>query len=100
MIEPSTNKYLRSIHSAVSNKSVDVDVYSVLVAFKVENPAVQHAVKKLLCPGQRGAKSLLQDLKEAKASLERAIVIEESISALPDLSFDAGDPLTSNGDRG
>jgi hypothetical protein len=59
-------------------KGVEIDVYDVLVAFDVTNPAIQHAVKKLLCPGQRGAKDALQDLNEALVSIERAIEIEES----------------------
>jgi hypothetical protein len=61
-------------------KGVQIDVYDVLVAFDVTNPAIQHAVKKLLCPGQRGAKNALQDLNEALVSIERAIEIEESHS--------------------
>ena len=54
-----------------------IDVYDVLTAFDVRNPAVQHAVKKLLAPGQRGTKDLLTDLREAMQSIERAIQIEE-----------------------
>ena len=52
-----------------------VDVYDVLIAFGVTCPATQHAIKKLLMPGQRGAKTLVQDLEEAKQSIERAISI-------------------------
>lgn len=64
------SKYHRTV------KGVSIDVYDVLTAFGVTNPAVQHAVKKLLMPGQRGAKNTLQDLAEAKVSVERAIQIE------------------------
>lgn len=64
------SKYTRTL------KGVQVDVYDVLSAFAVTNPATQHAIKKLLMPGQRGAKNALQDLAEAKASVERAIQIE------------------------
>lgn len=64
------SKYTRTL------KGVQVDVYDVLTAFGVTNPATQHAIKKLLMPGQRGAKNALQDLAEAKASVERAIQIE------------------------
>jgi hypothetical protein len=49
------------------------DVYRVLRAFGVTCPAVQHAVKKLLMPGQRGAKDKLQDLEEALWSVSEAI---------------------------
>jgi hypothetical protein len=52
---------------------MDVDVYDVLKAFNVTCPAIQHAVKKLLCPGQRGAKDAMQDLMEARFSIDRAM---------------------------
>lgn len=50
-----------------------VDVYDVLRAWDVTCPALQHAIKKLLQPGQRGSKSAAQDLREAIGSIERAI---------------------------
>lgn len=62
-----TNKYARTIHG------VEVDVYDVLVAWNVTCPATQHAIKKLLMPGQRGNKDKLQDLEEAGKAIERAI---------------------------
>jgi hypothetical protein len=55
-----------------------IDVYWVLQAWSVNNPSVQHAVKKLLAAGQRGAKDTLQDLKEARNSINRAIELEET----------------------
>ena len=57
--------------------STHIDIYDVLVAFEVCNPAIQHAVKKLLAAGNRGHKDLLTDLQEAKWSIERAIQLEE-----------------------
>jgi len=53
-----------------------VDVYDIIVAYEVTNPADQHAIKKMLCPGKRGAKDGIQDRREAIASLERAIELE------------------------
>ena len=54
-----------------------IDVYDVLTLFNVTNPALQHAIKKLLCPGQRTqAKDKIQDLREAILSIERAIEME------------------------
>jgi hypothetical protein len=50
-----------------------VDVYRVLKAFDVTDPALQHAVKKLLCAGLRGAKDARQDLCEAVQSIRRAL---------------------------
>ena len=54
-----------------------VDVYDILAAYSVTNPADAHAIKKMLCPGQRGAKDGIQDRREAIASLERAIELEQ-----------------------
>jgi hypothetical protein len=51
----------------------DHDVYDVLKAFGVTCPAVAHAVKKLLCAGQRGHKTAVQDLQEAVYAINRAI---------------------------
>jgi len=59
-------------------ESVIVDVYDVLVAFKVTCPARQHAIKKLLAMGQRGHKDAMTDLKEAHWQLERAMQLEEN----------------------
>lgn len=58
-------------------KGVTIDVYDVLQAFAVNNPATQHAVKKLLCAGLRGHKDKMQDLTEALKSIERAIELEK-----------------------
>lgn len=66
------NKYARIC------KGLPVDVYDVLQAFAVTNPATQHAVKKLLCAGLRGHKDKMQDLTEALKSIERAIELEKS----------------------
>ena len=57
----------------MNGKVFAADVYSVLAAFGVKGPARQHAIKKLLMPGQRGAKGELQDLDEALVSVSRAI---------------------------
>lgn len=66
-----TSKYHRPC------KGVEIDVYDVLRAFKVTNPAIAHAVKKCLAPGQRGAKSWAQDVEEAIKSLQRALEMGE-----------------------
>lgn len=68
---PAPNKYQRTVPSTT------IDVYDVLHAYSVTNPATQHAVKKLLQPGNRGYKDMLTDLREALASIQRAIQIEE-----------------------
>jgi hypothetical protein len=53
-----------------------IDVYRVLVLFGVTNPCLQHAIKKLLCAGQRGVKSQKQDVQEAIASLLRYLEMQ------------------------
>ena len=53
------------------SKLMAIDVYRVLELFEVVDPAIQHAVKKLLCAGGRGAKTMPQDVQEAIDSLVR-----------------------------
>jgi len=53
-----------------------IDVYRVLVLFGVTNPCVQHAIKKLLCAGQRGAKDERKDIEEAVSSLVRYLEMQ------------------------
>mgnify|MGYP003494705735 FL=1 len=53
-----------------------IDVYRVLDLFNVTNPCVQHAVKKLLCSGQRGVKDTRQDVQEAITSLVRCLEMQ------------------------
>lgn len=79
----SGDKYKRKIHGMADAVPVQVDVYSVLEAFEVRCPAVQHAVKKLLCAGIRGKGDTLQDLREAKDAIDRAIslhIVRENIN--------------------
>jgi hypothetical protein len=66
------SRYEKTFYST-SGEKFRADVYSVLAAFGVTCPALQHAIKKLLMPGQRGAKSTVQDLDEALVSVSRAI---------------------------
>ena len=68
--EQKPNKYKRKV------PKTEIDVYDILKAFNVVNPATQHAIKKLLCAGDRGYKDKVQDLKEAFASIERAIELD------------------------
>lgn len=72
------SKYLRKIHSARRDKApIHIDVYNVLEAFKVTCGARQHAIKKLLCAGNRGKGSELDDLIGAEAAVARAIELEK-----------------------
>ena len=66
------NKYEREIKPGVW-----VDVYDVLVAWAVDNPALQHLIKKALQPGERGHKTREQDLADIVASAQRAQELEQ-----------------------
>ena len=71
------NKYDRVIIDK-NDKSVTatVDVYSVLQAFQVQNPALQHLIKKALCAGLRGHKNKEMDLQDIIDSAVRAKQLE------------------------
>lgn len=60
------NKYSRAV------KGVSVDVYDILKAWNVTNPALQHLIKKALQCGERGHKSRVEDLDDILASAKRA----------------------------
>ena len=87
------SKYTRQITQTLADEdqgfTIDVDVYDVLRAFSVTDPAIQHAIKKLLCTGVRGHKDSKQDLEEAIQSIERAldvVKVEEKLAAFGDES--------------
>ncbi len=54
-----------------------VDVYRVLSLYEVTDPAIAHAIKKLLVSGGRGAKDQETDIAEAIASLKRWQAMQE-----------------------
>lgn len=68
----SHNKYLREIKPGVW-----VDVYDVLMAWSVTNPALQHLIKKALQAGERGHKTREQDLQDIIDSAIRAKELEQ-----------------------
>lgn len=88
------NKYQRQVPSTT------IDIYDILNAYRVTCPATQHAIKKLLQPGERGHKDKLTDLREALASIERAIEMAEhgQKPANRICGIDYGDAVTSNDD--
>ena len=73
-----TNKYQREIKPGVF-----VDVYDVLQAFKVTNPALQHLVKKALAVGQRGHKDAAEDLQDIVDSARRAQELNRTVLTDP-----------------
>ena len=64
----SNKKYQREIKPGVF-----VDVYDLLRAWRVEDPALQHLIKKALAVGQRGHKDAAEDYKDICDSAERAL---------------------------
>ena len=78
---PRPNKYMRKIKSFESHDingspieiDVWVDVYDVIKAFNVTSGPMQHALKKVLCAGERGHKDLLEDLNDIIVCAEREI---------------------------
>jgi hypothetical protein len=61
-----------------------VDVYRILKIFNVTDPCIQHAIKKLLVAGGRGAgKDINKDIQEAIDSLVRyqEIVKEDNVGS-------------------
>lgn len=71
------NKYLRRI------RSEEVDVYDVLKAWNVTNPALQHLLKKALQAGERGHKTLLEDLDDIIVAAKRAKELVEEDPLFP-----------------
>lgn len=61
------SKYHRKIKPGVW-----IDVYDVIKAWAVDNPAQQHLIKKALQAGDRGHKSYHEDMEDIIASAVRA----------------------------
>ncbi|MGL4467948.1 MAG: hypothetical protein ACRCUK_10715 [Plesiomonas shigelloides] len=69
--EITTSKYTKRI------RGVSIDVYDVLKAWGVTNPALQHLIKKALQCGERGHKDVNQDLQDIIDSAVRAKELEQ-----------------------
>lgn len=65
------NKYSREVKPGSY-----ADVYDILKAWDVRNPALQHLIKKALQAGNRGHKDLMEDLQDILDSAKRAIELE------------------------
>ncbi|ATE86126.1 hypothetical protein Sd1_gp60 [Shigella phage Sd1] len=65
------SKYNREI-IGLDGTVTTIDVYRVLDAFQVTDPATQHAIKKMLCTGLRGHKDYLTDIDDSIESLQKA----------------------------
>ena len=82
------SKYNREI-IGIEGAATTVDIYRVIDAFGVSDPATQHALKKMLCTGLRGHKDYLTDLNDSIDSLKKAKelygqkMIHESSKSIP-----------------
>ena len=81
-------------YKKVPNGVQYIDVYRLLEMFQVNDPAIQHAVKKLLVAGNRGHKDLEKDVKEAIVSLNRWIEMRNEESSVQQNVFSAQDTFT------
>lgn len=64
-----------------------VDVYRVLDMFGVSDPCIQHAVKKLLVAGGRGAgKDITRDIQESVDTLMRWLEMRTEDRALAEIN--------------
>jgi hypothetical protein len=61
---PADNSTQRTHYHVEIALDVWVDVYDVLLAWGVTNPAYQHLIKKALKPGNRGHKDLMTDAQD------------------------------------
>jgi len=60
------NPYIKDISSLEK-----IDIYRILDLYEVKDHALEHAIKKLLCAGNRGHKDKYQYVVEACKSLDR-----------------------------
>ncbi len=58
-------------HYFRESPSFTIDVYRILQMFEVSDPCIQHALKKVLAAGKRGAKDTEKDVQEAIDALLR-----------------------------
>lgn len=81
-------------HKDVSHLK-SVDVYRIIRLWEIWDPELQHALKKILAAGQRGAKSTAQDVQEAIDSLVRwqQIQDEDSLAKAQTLSEAVKNPI-------
>ena len=73
--EPSGGKYRRQIVGALPDGTMDIE--TVLLTFGITCPVRHRAIRRLLCAGLRGKGDELQDLREARDAVDRAIQIVE-----------------------
>ncbi len=71
-LKQNNSKYKKNITCIETHKKYFCDVYSITKAYDISYQR-GHAIKKLLCAGNRGNKDILLDLKEAIQTIESEI---------------------------
>ena len=79
---PNDNSTKRTHYHVEIALDVWVDVYDVLLAWGVTNPAYQHLIKKALKPGNRGHKDLMTDAQDIIDSAVRGKQLIEKCGGL------------------
>ena len=70
------NSYIDNPYIVDISKYNKLDIYRILKLYEVNDPCLQHAIKKLLCAGKRGVKNQTQDINEAMQSLKRFLEMQ------------------------
>ena len=70
------NSYIDNPYIVDISKYNKLDIYRILKLYEVNDPCLQHAIKKLLCAGKRGVKNQTQDINEAILSLKRFLEMQ------------------------
>lgn len=74
--------YDRKIIGKYGSGACTVDIYRVLDAYKTGSSAIDHAIKKLLCAGNRGYKDKRKDYMEAIQSISQELSLIDDKSKL------------------
>jgi hypothetical protein len=82
----------------------EIDIYRVLSLFNVTDPALAHAIKKLVVPGMRGGgKTTRKDIEEARDTLARKLEmldedeVEVALAGVSDKSAEASSDFFDEG---
>lgn len=76
-IKPANAEKYPHYFPEVPQRVTHIDVYRVLKMFGVDDACLQHALKKILCAGRRGAKDSNKDVQEAIDALNRYLEMVE-----------------------
>lgn len=61
-----------------------IDVYRVIQLYDIHDPCLQHALKKILCAGDRGHKSLREDIQNIIDTMNRKLEIMDEDELNPE----------------